>query len=96
MSSASSLHDKVTELQVALNASNYADPNLAPILKDIADCLALASQAINELWTKTLPVPRFPPEVEDEMRSLIAAARSAVADLQAAAPPAHQEEIETN
>ena len=79
MSSASRLHDKVNELQVALNASNYADPNLAPILRDIADCLALASQAINELAR--------PPRFDEEMRKLIDTATSAVAALQAAAPP---------
>lgn len=88
MSSASRLHDKVNELQVALNASNYADPNLAPILSDIGDCLALASQAINELAGR-------PPMFEEEMRKLIAAARSAVADLQAAAPPPSKKRAET-
>lgn len=92
MSSASRLHDKVKELQVALNASNYADPNLAPILRDIADCLALVSQAINELSEP----PRFSMEMVEEMRKLIDAARSAVADLQAAAPPPSEKGTETN
>jgi hypothetical protein len=83
VSSASRLHDKVNELQVALTASNYADLKLAPILRDIADCLALVSQAINEL---SVP-PRYSREMQEEMRKLIDAARLAVADLQAAVPP---------
>jgi hypothetical protein len=37
--------------------------------------------------TKTQPVPRLPPQMEEEMRMLIDAARLAVADLQAVVPP---------